>query len=113
LWVSLIVALSLAIIRLLNWQRGTETAKRFAGAAGTAPDSSSAGALLATHESRAPESAPNQELEIHVEKAIENFNLQVEFRTGRGAVGLLGASGAGKSMTLRMIAGVVAPDRGR
>jgi molybdate transport system permease protein len=37
----------------------------------------------------------------------------VALNAGRGAVGLLGASGAGKSMTLRMIAGVAAPDGGR
>jgi molybdate transport system permease protein len=59
------------------------------------------------------ESAPSASLEISVEKALETFDLQVEFCAARGAIGLLGASGAGKTMTLRMIAGIVEPDRGR
>jgi molybdate transport system permease protein len=50
---------------------------------------------------------------MSVEKQLERFNLKIELRAVRGAVGLLGASGAGKTMTLRMIAGIVTPDRGR
>ena len=59
------------------------------------------------------ETAPGASLEIRLEKLLEPFNLEVEFCAGQGALGLLGASGAGKSMTLRMIAGIVTPDRGR
>ena len=44
---------------------------------------------------------------------MEKFDLQVQFVAGKGAVGLLGASGAGKTMTLRMIAAIESPDRGR
>ena len=46
-------------------------------------------------------------------EGVGRFTLKVRLRAGRGAVGILGASGAGKSMTLRLIAGVVAPNRGR
>jgi molybdate ABC transporter permease protein len=100
LWVGLIVALSLGIIRLLNWQWRTGP-KRFAAPPAGALQSDSASVELAVPRGQAPE------------KALDNFSLQVDFRTGREAVGLLGSSGAGKSMTLRMIAGIVAPDRGR
>ncbi|MDR2923570.1 MAG: ATP-binding cassette domain-containing protein [Treponema sp.] len=41
------------------------------------------------------------------------FNLDVSFNTGEGVTGILGASGCGKSMTLRCIAGIDKPDRGR
>ena len=41
------------------------------------------------------------------------FCLDVEFETGRGCMGILGASGCGKSMTLKCIAGILTPDRGR
>jgi ABC-type sulfate/molybdate transport systems ATPase subunit len=50
---------------------------------------------------------------IDAGKTLDAFSLEVKFDAGKGAVGLLGASGAGKSMTLRMIAGIVTPDRGR
>ncbi|MDR3166165.1 MAG: ATP-binding cassette domain-containing protein [Synergistaceae bacterium] len=40
------------------------------------------------------------------------FRLDVEFETGPGVMGLLGASGCGKSMTLKCIAGVIRPDEG-
>jgi molybdate transport system permease protein len=50
---------------------------------------------------------------IDVGKTLDAFSLEVKFGAGKGAVGLLGASGAGKSMTLRMIAGIVTPDSGR
>jgi len=113
LWVGLIVSLSLGIIRLLNWQRRTGTPKRLAAPPAGALQSDSACRELPALKGQAPESAPVEEFDIHVEKALDNFSLRVAFRTGRGAVGLLGASGAGKSITLRMIAGIVAPDRGR
>jgi len=51
-------------------------------------------------------------IEIDVEKKLKGSPMQVALHTGKGALGLLGASGAGKSMTLRMIAGIVAPDSG-
>ncbi len=109
LWVSLIVVLSLAIIRLLHWERKTRNTDPNRSAPSLAPAPVPEPPLP----SSADESPSSASLEIHVEKTLETFNLEVEFRAGRGAVGLLGASGAGKSMTLRMIAGIVAPDRGR
>lgn len=41
------------------------------------------------------------------------FMLKVDFGAGQDAVGLLGASGSGKSLTLRLIAGIEKPDKGR
>ena len=46
-------------------------------------------------------------------KAFDQFDLDVRLSAGDGAIGLLGPSGAGKTMSLRMIAGIVTPDRGR
>jgi molybdate transport system permease protein len=109
LWVSLIVLLSLAIIRLLHWERKTKKAMRDEK---TSPSISDRILPMRLPRS-ADESVCSASLEIRVEKALETFNLEVGFCAGRGALGLLGASGAGKSMTLRMIAGIVAPDRGR
>jgi molybdate transport system permease protein len=52
-------------------------------------------------------------LEVAIEKHISGFRLAVEFTADRIPIGLLGPSGSGKSMTLRAIAGLETPDRGR
>jgi len=52
-------------------------------------------------------------LSVDIEKRLPTFHLQVAFDAGDETVGLLGASGCGKSMTLRCIAGVETPDAGR
>lgn len=110
-WVVLIVALSLAIIRLLNYERTARKAWRIAANASTLPVNASE--RLQQLSSSVEDSKPSATLEIDVEKSLESFRLKVQLQAGRGALGLLGASGAGKSITLRLIAGVVTPDRGR
>ena len=45
-------------------------------------------------------------------KRLSNYELNVRIETGDGILGLFGASGAGKSMTLKCIAGIEKPDSG-
>ena len=52
-------------------------------------------------------------LEVCIEKKLNGFLLRSDFTAGNTATALLGASGCGKSMTLRCIAGIVTPDKGR
>lgn len=52
------------------------------------------------------------ELFVNIYKRLPGFELDVNFNTGMDTLGLLGASGSGKSMTLRCIAGIDTPDRG-
>lgn len=50
---------------------------------------------------------------VDIEKKMGSFSLRVSFRSEGGVMGLLGASGCGKSITLKCIAGILRPDRGR
>ena len=52
-------------------------------------------------------------LEVNIKKRLGGFTLDVAFSAGDGVLALLGASGCGKSMTLRCIAGIERPDEGR
>jgi molybdate transport system permease protein len=50
---------------------------------------------------------------LDIEKRLDNFYLQVAFNTDNQPLGLLGSSGAGKSMILRCLAGIETPNKGR
>ena len=52
-------------------------------------------------------------LYARIAKDFGSFRLDVELNAESGVLGLLGASGCGKSLTLRCIAGIERPDRGR
>jgi len=49
---------------------------------------------------------------VDIKKSFPNFDLEVNLEAGNEALGFLGASGSGKSMTLRCIAGLETPDEG-
>ena len=49
---------------------------------------------------------------MQIEKKLERFSLRASFQTQGETLGLLGASGCGKSVTLKCIAGVLVPDKG-
>lgn len=50
---------------------------------------------------------------VDIEKKLGAFTLHAQFETSGGIMALLGASGSGKSVTLKCIAGIMTPDRGR
>lgn len=51
-------------------------------------------------------------IDISITKKFKDFTLQTSFRSDATVTGILGASGCGKSMTLRCIAGIERPDSG-
>lgn len=52
-------------------------------------------------------------LEVQIYKKLAEFDLDVSFQVNDNILGLMGASGSGKSMTLKCIAGIEKPDQGR
>mgnify|MGYP000432413143 FL=1 len=52
-------------------------------------------------------------IELDIQKNFKGFSLDVRLKVQDGPIGILGASGSGKSMTLRSIAGIETPDSGR
>lgn len=114
LWVVLIVGISLAIIRLLNYERKTRPASPEASSIRpTARTTAVALEDISSSQIRNQDGADRIGLEVEAERKLETFTLRVALKSGQGVAGLLGPSGAGKSMTLRMIAGVNTPDAGR
>ncbi|WP_363316043.1 sulfate/molybdate ABC transporter ATP-binding protein [Clostridium sp.] len=51
-------------------------------------------------------------LYVDIKKHFRGFDLKIKFETENNIMGLLGASGSGKSMTLKCISGLVTPDQG-
>jgi molybdate transport system permease protein len=108
-WVILIVAISLAAIAMMNyWGRPRVTAARWRDAGASEPAT-----MPLPPVSPDPAPASCLELQANLEKIYAGFRLRVAFAAKGGALGLLGASGSGKSLTLRSIAGLEIPDSGR
>ncbi len=52
-------------------------------------------------------------LYVDIKKKLPAFDLDIQLEAGEERIGFLGASGCGKSLTMRCIAGVETPDEGR
>ena len=126
-WSLIVVGITLVVIAAmelwskdqLGWWRAAETRSRPpADLAPTEADFSDF--FSGTPAPRSPEAKPAPanrippaNLALDIEKRLPGFDLELGFSADGSPLGLLGASGAGKSMTLRSIAGVESPTRGR
>ncbi|WP_414553121.1 molybdate ABC transporter permease subunit [Anabaena sp. CCY 0017] len=133
IWVLVMVAISLGVIAAINsWsnaQRPSKSLKRkthtftkkilnfliFGQFQDTATSKHHSSYQRLSREnigySGVPRSAP--ELIVNVQKKLPDFTLDVDFTADKNPLGLLGASGSGKSMTLRCIAGLESPTQGK
>ncbi|AGX43611.1 sulfate/molybdate ABC transporter ATP-binding protein [Clostridium saccharobutylicum] len=51
-------------------------------------------------------------LYVNIEKHLPSFDLKINFEHKKGVLGFLGASGSGKSISLKCISGLVSPSKG-
>ncbi len=107
-WAIAIVAISLfAIIAVNAWQESKQGHRKQAKQQPLAtPGQITAPCQLSVNSSTA-------QLSVDIEKVLTGFDLKVSFRADEKPLGLLGSSGAGKSMILRCIAGIETPTSGR
>ncbi len=110
IWVAIILFLSLGGILLLNRRSHGSQAARLnmdlKNSTLSVPD------LPIEPSAEGAQSHPTS-LSVQISTQLPSFALQVAFTTDQQPLGLLGASGSGKSMTLRCIAGLETPQRGR
>ncbi|MEH1926048.1 molybdate ABC transporter permease subunit [Nostoc sp.] len=111
-WAIAIMVISLSGIIAVNfWQELREKNRGVGGQGGQGGQGrqgrqGSESSLLS-----APSSAVG--LFVDIEKQLPSFHLRVSFNSNDQPLGLLGGSGAGKSMILRCLAGIETPTRGR
>ncbi|MEH1892828.1 MAG: molybdate ABC transporter permease subunit [Nostoc sp.] len=104
-WAIAIMVISLSGIIAVNFWQELREKKRGAGGR----EQEAGGEILYTPQS----SFESGGLFVNIEKILASFHLKVAFTTDEQPLGLLGGSGAGKSMILRCLAGIETPTVGR
>ncbi|NJK34409.1 MAG: molybdate ABC transporter permease subunit [Oscillatoriales cyanobacterium SM2_2_1] len=125
LWVTVILAISLSGIVAINvWE--TQHKLRIQGKIhrgknqrvdslkiSTHPDNISLESLGKTSQSCLEQVNLDESIHVNIQKQLALFDLDVFFSARHETLGVLGASGSGKSMTLHCIAGIDTPTQGR
>ncbi|HCF28746.1 MAG TPA: molybdate ABC transporter permease subunit [Cyanobacteria bacterium UBA11049] len=126
-WVLVITGISLSAIAIVNFWQKDRSKKKIQSSVETGLSELSLGQtkllMPSVQESEGKilnssflihrSSFNNSALFVDIQKQLSDFVLDVCFSNNEQPLGLLGASGAGKSMILRCIAGIETPDNGR
>lgn len=106
-WAIVIVSISLTGIILTNfWQERKQKIRR--------TNKAEFPPIKAENRSfSVPNNYADSGLIMAIEKNLSSFHLKIAFTTDNQPLGLLGSSGAGKSMILRCLAGIETPTKGK
>ncbi len=122
IWVIILVAIALGVIVTINYWSDTDDwfeqlSDRLAASAISRWSliiSRWFSVFQSTHHIQTQnQSSFNQQLILDIDKDLPSFSLSTTLNANNKPLGILGASGSGKSMTLRCIAGLETPSRGR
>jgi len=116
IWVLILLSISLSVIIIVNFWAESKHVRQSRNAATRSPNSQK---KYITDQANFNLKNPTKlngmtvdNLFVDIEKHYTSFTLDIAIKNDQTPLGLLGASGSGKSMTLRCIAGLEKPDRG-
>lgn len=108
-WAITILCMSLSGIVAVNFWQAQQKRKRL----GKSHHQSHHQLNANVSKFKPPPSLPQPGLAVDIQKQLARFQLQIDFSVAESTLGILGGSGAGKSMLLRCIAGMETPAQGR
>ncbi|MEG4582874.1 molybdate ABC transporter permease subunit [Microcoleus sp. MON1_C5] len=111
IWVLIILSLSLSVLTAVNFW--TDLQRRSLKPNSSQRLQSNIPKLASTFTRKSQKQQPKRGLFLSIFKPLSGFALDVGFNIGPEVLGILGASGSGKSMTLRCIAGLETPRSGQ
>ncbi|MEG5170901.1 molybdate ABC transporter permease subunit [Microcoleus sp. B3-D7] len=111
IWVLIILSLSLSVLTAVNFWTDLQRISRQSNSSQKLESNFSKTAYYFTTKSTTKQ--PESGLCLKIFKPLSGFALDVGFDISPEVLGILGASGSGKSMTLRCIAGLETPSSGK